>query len=347
VTLAVATAPAPALAKKAPPSGLLLGQCEAGCRTLWITNEAGTWTVKAEGPGIVVPRRSGFWWVGINKPAEEKDWFRWLLWAAPVGKRFRPAEGDESPEGVEELRRFGGVRHIDLSFVGPEHVAASETFETHGPQINYNHNLSVMSLDELFRPHGGDQLWSGLSIDQVLGAGSDRIFAFAAKSALRDSESQEDREMFGDSFLEGASSGWTIARGRGRWMVRGSSGYGSGAARGYYFAYAVPVQIPRSVAGFDEETIPWELVLEEFPDATDAFSSPARDVVVVRTPGRLLICPRSGGGAPGRPVATIPTPPMSSTVMVQWALGAAVSRWTRELTPLLAAGLPEPVQPRP
>jgi glutamine synthetase type III len=30
-----------------------------------------------------------------------------------------------------------------------------------------------------------------------------------------------------------------------------------------------------------------------------------------------------------------------ATVMVQWALGAGVAKWTRELGPLLAAGPPE------
>lgn len=324
-------------------SGLLLGVCGEECETLWVTATDGAWQVAARGKGIVTPRSSGFWRVGISQPAEEKDWFRWALWASPAReppRALRDTAWDE--ESVEELRRFGGVRHIELSFVGPDHVAATETFETHGPQINYNHNSTVVSLDELARSPQTDQLWSGLPIGEVLGPEAERVFAFAARSALRDSESEEDRDMYGESFLESASSAWSIARARGRWVATGSSGYGSGASRGYYYDYRVPVAVPPRVAGFEEEPIPWELVVEEFPDAVDVYASPARDVIVVKTPGRLLVCPRTGEGRPGRPLATLPIPEPATAVMVQWALGSSVARWTRELVPLLAATPPEP-----
>ena len=324
-------------------SGLLLGVCGEECETLWVTAPGGAWQVAARGKGIVTPRRSGFWRVGISRPADEKDWFRWLLWASPAReplRTVRDAAWDE--DSIEELRRFGGVRHVELSFVGPDHVATSETFETHGPRINYNHNLAVQSLDALARPQGTDQLWSGLPIGEVLGAEAERVFAFAAQSALRDSESEEDRDMYGESFLENASSAWTIARARGRWVATGSSGYGSGAARGYYYDYRVPIAVPPRVVGFEEEPVPWELVVEEFPDAVDVYASPAKDVLVVKASGRLLVCPRTGEGRPGRPVATLPIPEPATTVMVQWALGSSVGRWTRELVPLLAAAPPEP-----
>jgi hypothetical protein len=324
-------------------SGLLLGVCGEECETLWVTAPDGAWQVAARGKGIVTPRRSGFWRVGISRPADEKDWFRWLLWASPAREPLRTVRDvawDE--DSIEELRRFGGVRHVELSFVGPDHVATSETFETHGPQINYNHNLAVQSLDGLARPPGTDQLWSGLAIGEVLGPEAERVFAFAALSALRDSESEEDRDMYGESFLENASSAWIIARGRGRWVATGSSGYGSGAARGYYYDYPVPIAVPPRVVGFEEETVPWELVVEEFPDAVDVYASPARDVLVVKASGRLLVCPRTGEGRPGRPLATLSIPEPATTVMVQWALGTSVGRWTRELASLLAAAPPEP-----
>jgi hypothetical protein len=324
-------------------SGLLLGVCGEECETLWVTAPGGAWQVAARGRGIVTPRRSGFWRVGISRPADEKDWFRWLLWASPAGEPLhtvRDTAWDEA--SIEELRHFGGVRHVELSFVGPDHVATSETFETHGPQINYNHNLAVQSLDALAHPQGTDQLWSGLPIGEVLGAEAERVFAFAAQSALRDSESEGDRDMYGESFLENASSAWIIARGRGRWVATGSSGYGSGAARGFYYQYPVPVAVPPRVVGFEEEAVPWELVVEEFPDAIDVYASPARDVLVVKAPGRLLVCPRTGEGRPGRPLATLSIPERAATVMVQWALGSSVGRWTRELVSLLAAPPPAP-----
>jgi hypothetical protein len=325
------------------PSGLLLGVCGKECETLWVTAPDGVWQVVASGKGIVVPRRSGFWRVGISRATDEKDWFRWLLWASPAREPLstvRDTAWDE--DAVEELRRFGGERHVELSFVGPDHVATSEIFETYGARINSNHNFAVFSLDALARPAGTDQLWSGLPIGEVLGPDAERVFAFAAQSALRDSESEEERGMYGDSFLENASSAWCIARGRGRWVATGSSGYGSGASHGYYYDYRVPIAVPPRVVGFEEESIPWELLLEEFPDASDAYASPARDVLVVKVPGSLLVCPRTSEGRPGRPLATLPILEPATTVMVQWALGPSVGRWTRELVSLLPATPPAP-----
>lgn len=148
--------------------------------------------------------------------------------------------------------------------------------------------------------------------------------------------------MYQDSFLEHAYSGWSVTRGRGRWVVTGSSGYGSGVARGHYYTYEVPISVPPRVVGFEEEPVPWELVAEEFPDASDVYASPAKDVLVVKVPGRLLVCPRTVEGQPGRPVASFPIPDLATTVMVQWAVGSGVARWTRELVSLLDTVPPAP-----
>ena len=90
--------------------GFLLGLCDGpSCRTLWVAPSDGVWKLQAEGQGLLVPRQSGFWWVGVSEPdvyQADEDWYDWLLWAAPAGESFRVVK--DEVDGADELRRFGG-----------------------------------------------------------------------------------------------------------------------------------------------------------------------------------------------------------------------------------------------
>lgn len=336
VTAVLQTATQAAAPTRAP-SGLLLGaqvRYTSEYRTLWIAPSDGRWRLVAEGRGLLVPRRSGFWWVGI-KPAD-RDWFDTFLWAAPVG-RTPTVRGGEF-EDAEDLRRFGGVREISVTFLGPDHVSVDETFETHGPKINYNQLLNMFDLDALQKPTTDDVEFFGLDIDAALGAGSRRTLELAGKKAAR--SETEMAEVFDPDWVDYSRAYWGIVRGHGRWRVIGRGGHGSGSARGYYLDYELPVSIPRSVTGLPATPGPtWDLVLENVPDATDAFTSPAGNIVVVVTPRRLWVHPLDGRRL-GAPLAVIPLRQELHAVMVQWAVGAWVDRWGKQVVPLLEQGIP-------
>lgn len=317
-------------------SGVLLGVGTGGeYRTLWITVADGRSTIVASGNGLLVPRRTGFWWVGVKPPG--RDWFDTFVWAAPAGKTLTIREGEF--EYAEDLRRWGGVNDPTIAFVGPDHVTIDQTFEAHGPSIAYNQLLNVFALDALEHPTVTDVEFSGLDIDGVLGPGSRRALELAGKAAAR--AETEMADTFDPDWVDYSDAYWGIVRRPGGWSVVGRAGHSSGVARGYYIDYDVPVAVPASVAGAPAPDGPtWDLALEEVPDATDLLTAPTGDIVLVVTPRRLWVLPYDGHRlGPALGVVSLSQP--MSVVMEQWATGVWVDRWTSQVVPLLRQGIPE------
>jgi hypothetical protein len=62
------------------------------------------------------------------------------------------------------------------------------------------------------------------------------------------------------------------------------------------------------------------------PDTAQVFAAPGGGLVLVAAPDRNRLLDASGSGA--RPSLDLPA---GKVVMVQWATGGAVARWTRML----------------
>lgn len=114
-------------------------------------------------------------------------------------------------------------------------------------------------------------------------------------------------------------------RGRGNWRYNGVI-----SLRGFRTEYAVSVSPPKSIVAQIELFPACKEIKDVYPDAEDAFPSPARDMVLVFYQNRLMVALVQQGKV-GRPLLRLEV--SCKPVMVEWALRKYVDTWTKQLTP--------------
>jgi hypothetical protein len=97
--------------------------------------------------------------------------------------------------------------------------------------------------------------------------------------------------------------------------------------------------LPLAITGHDTLSMPWTSIVAAAPQATDAFSSPAGDILIVVAPDELQVFGTRGRSL-GQKLVTVPA---GRVIMIQWALGRNVARWTNAMRQLAVKPLPEPI----
>jgi hypothetical protein len=99
--------------------------------------------------------------------------------------------------------------------------------------------------------------------------------------------------------------------------------------------------LPESLVAANGSAVSWEEVVGAVPGAYDAMASPAGDLLVVLAPHQLCAFTLRDGKlvtpAARRAFGVAPQPsgaPTENAVLIEWALGRSVERWTRKLTAL-------------
>lgn len=333
-------------------------------RTMLLVIEGDRMRLAVSVPGLVVPRKDGFWRVGILPPqplsaaeaksllakaaargqrveieggeespetslTEEGLWYDWKLWASPLGKE--PVLAPREPDEEGELLSGGGVRYLTISWVGSDYVSMTDNYATQGPMLNYVTAPMILPLDAIAKDGYAEFIGGKTWIPAV----PENILQRDLENCVDDSdpESFTSREM-----LESAYQSWSIIRGRIRWIFQWGFNHGSGAARGYNATCPTSARPPAQLVGLDSLAVPWTEVLRRVPDAMTAFSAPDGSLVLVFTRQDVLAF-RPIRRALG-PATTKLTFGNETIVMGQWALGVYVDRWTAELKRAETLGLP-------
>ncbi|HEX2780756.1 MAG TPA: hypothetical protein VHM30_14740, partial [Gemmatimonadaceae bacterium] len=107
-------------------------------------------------------------------------------------------------------------------------------------------------------------------------------------------------------------------------VCRGQSGQ---SEEGFTMVQRVPPPVARR-----DPADRWMPALKQvYPKLDDVFVSPAGDLVVARV-GQRLSAHHPMNGALGDSVLEVELRPGALVVMAEWATGAHVERWTRELS---------------
>jgi hypothetical protein len=301
-------------------SGVLLGlrslaQNGTVYRTVWITSQNGEVELTAEGEDILVPRNSGFWKIGVTRRMDEQ-WQMDVVWAGPATEKpFIPhLEYDEGCEGSE---------WTTILFVGNNYVSFERESggycegAAHPWAVNW---LEVLPIDDI-QAEGGCR-----ALSECVGEGANTQLLIAAEQ-YRAELTEEEREMLED---QPTDCSWGLIRRRGQWVLRGRLRYSCEAYRGHYADFDIPLKPPATLVSHDELNPSWEKVVEKVPAAIDAFSSPGKDLLVVLTKDELTVHSVSGNDI-GASVLTLTLNEEEAAVMIQWAQGTHVQRWTDDI----------------
>jgi hypothetical protein len=348
--VALAIVPLPARAQ----SGVLIGMAThpapdggerekaPAFRTVWIAHDAARARRLTTIPALVVPRRDGFWRLGLTNVCEgsedaKNQSDRDIVWVVPIGATpvltqrspCGPVVKPPAPMAPWEMREKGfvthcGYEHLAITFVSPDFVAVSrvagQSEECEPRGYRSYASATVRRLDSLDTP-----------IEYASVAG-----AWARPSVRRQAEPDPGCRDLDFSDLPGELSDWLIERRAGRW--RALTFFQPGLADCMY-TNEIQQPLPLAATGHDTLVMPWTSIVAAVPQATDAFSSPAADMLVVVAQGELQVFEVRRRSL-GRKLVTVPS---GQVVMIQWALGRNVARWTTALSQIAANPLREPV----
>ncbi len=322
-----------------PRSGVLVGTTES--RSLWI-RPAGNSIRITEIPVLLVPRKDGFWAVRtintIRKDREapedqDREWFSGeeILFILPAEREptLNLPEGTRIADDDAAIKlnfcdsTWHEIRHINPGYVFYRWEHAWDC----GVHPDGESELYALPIDGFGRKR--------MAITEAFGEDAWEAFQQGVRDGVKEDAKKRGSECAPEKTDD---SNWTIERGQGRWVVRGWAA--THRLCGYGFDFDIPRVSPKPLVGHDELAVPWERIQQLVPDAYDAFSSPAGDLLVVFRWGELLVfrLPAPDFQQPGtryklRAPAYRDFPP-EKAVLIEWAVGRHVARWNAEILKL-------------
>jgi len=318
-------------------------------RTLWIARDVnGELTVLATLPELVVPRKDGFWRVGVSQNCifddSVKDFPNESLlqevWAAPIGKTatmeqsqpcaLHKPEDYAPPYGRSEEDKGKisqcGFALASIHYLSPEMIGisveegSSEACEA-GRGGRVTEKYSVRNFD-----------YRALGFGQLLGP--------AARDAYFDALPKHGTNSFGTECGDPSKdddTGWRVEHKLGSWhpYLNQSLGYFECTAdRPIHF------QLPAPVTGDLSTPLDWKLLRSRIIGISDAYASPNGDMLIAITKSEIRVF-EARRRIPGKLLLKLSA---GEIVMAQWATGAHVPDWTTELSNLAKQRLPESIR---
>jgi hypothetical protein len=276
-------------------------------RTLWIYPSAESFKA-IEMKNIILPRDKGFWEVGVITPTQ-KEWSEDQVYAVPFGKK--PIGKLTVDPGTTSGNICTCILFVGNNYIGVSGETGGYTKGAAHPWAG--HFLNILSTDNVKKE---------VEIQEVLGAGASLALKKSAAD-YRHSHPEEKDKLY----EEAQNSSWSVIRRNGSWIVRGFLDYSFEVYRGHYAHFDVPVKIPKEIVSYDELVVPWSVIKRNIPEAIDACSSPAGDILAVITPNKLLVYKRDGRVDYKKPSYSLPLW-NESPVMIQWAADSFTDTWT-------------------
>ena len=248
-------------------------------RTFLLRAENGQVNLAAERTNLLVPREDGFWRVDV-KHSTYNDFTEDFVWVNPApdfdalpNPFLAEQEGINAfdvsllvkEQGIDTTlgEHCQGYTFRDILFMGAQYLSIgytrSETCRSVFMNASTDSALQMLTLKKL----------ELVEIATLLGSKGNNSF----KQATKDYQNQHSNHQdWGD-----VSGG--IMRHQGQWVIKGHFPMNEGK----YTHFEVPAVAPEELVSHDTLYPDWETIKTEVPDAVDAFSSPAKDVVVVLT----------------------------------------------------------------
>lgn len=304
-------------------SGVLLGtRIPSGegfvYRTLWIAADRQQLHPVLAANQIFFPRTSGFWELRVEDNSD-RDHAGNLLTARNLASKALAAGTGEGPAGKQQEENMA-VHVID--YIGNDYAAIEKN--TSGLS-----RLLVLPVDNLSAS-------KGMNASDLLGK-----TGFTAYLNARDQVTKELKEN-GISMIPNNlyNEDFGLSRENGHWCLFGRINYESnGIFQQRDFALkSIP---PNSLIFYDTLALSWHSIKDRVPDATDAFTSPNKDIALVRTKNKLTVYRIGAEKLSDDPMAELNLQEGETIIMAEWATGSYVDSWEKSFLAYGAQNLPD------
>ncbi len=292
-------------------SGVLLGlRSPSGdgytYRTFWIAVDHQQLQPILKADQLFFPRTSGFWELSVNNISADGKRNNVLV-ARNVASKVPEMKNDEEETG-DQIHSDPAIRIID--YIGNDYVA----IEKKAAGID---QLQVLPVDKLSLP-------AEIKISDFLGEKGINAYLSAQQQVL---EALRDEGITAiDS--DGSGENFGLARKNGHWFLVGRTNYKKDGTPGAK-DFSLKIIPPSSLVFYDTLTISWHNIKDRVPDAMDAFTSPNKDIALVKTENKLTAYAIGAEQLAEDPLADIELQEGETVIMAEWATGSYVDSWEK------------------
>jgi hypothetical protein len=289
-------------------SGVLIGlRSDNGgtsYRTVWIASKNKELKPILVMPQLFVPRGNGFWEVG----SEQKSVGDKSITSIYAKSVINLSKG-ESLVKKNELLLTSGMRSI--LFVGNNYIG---TEYTNKPK-NIN-SLQVLPIDNI-------KSGKGINISDVVSGNAKELLLRSSEAYLlsqdKDKAEQLEKEPKMDNF--------TLSRKNGHWFMVGRLNYVKPNENSLYEEFSVNIATPPKLIIYDELCVPWNQIKARQPEATDAYTSPNKDIAILCAKNYMYIYSVQNGILSDKPLGKVKIQENEKVVMAEWAIGEYSEKW--------------------
>lgn len=283
-------------------------------KTIWINSKDRNIINTYELENLLLPRKNGFWMVDIERETDD-DSIEDNIYMEPKTIIDRSPDEKKYEDNIEEsssliMSKSSKLPSVlkNILFIGNDYIST----ENIDLDLGAKRTLQIYSLDNI-----EDE--KPINLSDIIGEEGKKIFEDSAENMLSLEEARSNESNIG------------LVRKQGYWVFQGRVNYKKNNEELYkdFDIKAIP---PEEMINYDELSIPWNRLKMRVPQATDVYSSPNKDIVVVETPSALLVYPIANGRFIKKsPIKRIPLPNQSSIVMAEWATGGYTEAWEEEV----------------
>lgn len=292
-------------------SGVLLGlRIPSGAgytyQTLWIAVEGRQLHPVLAAERIFFPRASGFWELDVQDNSAEGETGN-ILAARNVAAKIPELKKGEAETSAQV---FIDPAFRVVNYIGNDYVAIEK--RTAGVK-----QLQMLPVDKLSSP-------TEIKVSDLLGdnglnaylSAREQVVAALSDKGVTSFNRDESGENFG------------LARKNGHWSFVGRIHYQSGGTF-EYTDFDLKIIPPANLIFYDTLALNWHKIKDRVPDALDAFTSPNKDIALVKTKNKLTIYPIGAEQLEENPLAGLDLPEGTTVIMADWATGSYVDSWEK------------------
>jgi hypothetical protein len=252
---------------------------------------------------IFFPRKSGFWELqvqsGLNHGENGEE-----LYAHNIAVKDLAAEKDKGSAQTTSP----GSGNIFINYIGNDYVA----LESNTSGIA---KLQVLPVDKLSSP-------IGIKVLDLLGTAGLKAYHSAREQAVQTLYSQGITLINEDA----NEDNFGLTRKNGHWQLQGRIWYQRDTTPGT-MEFDINFLPPANLISYDTLYPCWQSVKDRVPNALDAFTSPNKDIAVIKTKSKLYFFGISGAQLDSVPLGEIELKDGTTIIMAEWATGFYVDNW--------------------
>jgi hypothetical protein len=277
------------------------GSTSSTYRTILVAPQENELTVIGSGPGIWMPYKTNFWKIDAVPDSLGKG--QQTLEASPAGRKTQDPVLVEQPSPLRRTEKLLYAGHIFVSILQTINV-----------------NQEGVTVDQ-------SQAWVSEVANLMPSVRGKNV------NALEEGHLPLAKALVTDHATEDIDQ-WAIARDSAAWVAKKQTGSSTVASASDIVDWpTVSAQLSTDVVRDDPLALSWEDIKSLVPTATDAFTSQAKDVVAIVSPGSIELYPYRLAKADMKPLS-VTVNSNESVVMVQWATEQKyVENWIQMLSP--------------